>query len=95
MFKRGPPDEDEDLAAAKGELEKLEGGWGGAAAAVGRVGAARRAIASAEAEVGAKLISLATAESTVDLGNAMRKVGRGMESLAGVAQAQVGVVARC
>lgn len=34
------------------------------------------------------MISLATAESGVDLGNAMRKVGRGMEALAGVAQAQ-------
>ncbi len=42
VFKRGPPDEDEDLAAAKGEIEKLEERWGGLAVSVGKVGSARR-----------------------------------------------------
>ena len=39
---RGPTDEDDVLAAAKGALEKLETNWGGAAAAVGALGKARR-----------------------------------------------------
>jgi hypothetical protein len=42
VFKRGPPDEDDDLAAAKGEIEKLEEKWGGLAVSVGKVGSARR-----------------------------------------------------
>lgn len=40
--KGGPPDEDEDLAIAKGELEKLEEKWAGVAKAVQGTGKARR-----------------------------------------------------
>lgn len=46
VVKRGPLDEDEELAGAKGALEKLEGNWGGAAAAVGNLGKARRGMCS-------------------------------------------------
>lgn len=41
-FRKGPPDEDEDLQAAKGELEKLEERWGKAAIAVSGVERARK-----------------------------------------------------
>lgn len=42
VVRRSPLDEDDELQIAKGALEKLEGCWGGAAAAVGGLGKARR-----------------------------------------------------
>lgn len=42
MVRRGPLDEDDELASAKGALEKLEGNWGSAAASVNALGKARR-----------------------------------------------------
>lgn len=42
VVRRGPLDEDDELASAKGALERLEERWGGAAAAVGQLGKARR-----------------------------------------------------
>lgn len=48
VVRRGPLDEDEELAGAKGALEKLEGSWGGAAAAVGALGKARRGVRGVE-----------------------------------------------
>lgn len=42
VVRRGPLDEDDDLASAKGALEKLETTWGGAAAAINSLGKARR-----------------------------------------------------
>jgi hypothetical protein len=53
------------------------------------INALSAAIAAAEADTGAKLISLATVEPNPELSSAMRKVGRGFESLAGIAHAQV------
>jgi len=44
VVRRGPLDEDDELQSAKGALEKLEGCWGGAAAAVGVLGKARRGL---------------------------------------------------
>lgn len=42
VVRRGPLDEDDELQAARGALEKLEERWGSAAAAVGNLGKARR-----------------------------------------------------
>jgi len=42
VFRKGPPDEDEDLQAAKGELERLEERWAKAASAVNGVGKVRK-----------------------------------------------------
>lgn len=47
------------------------------------------AFAVAEADTGAKMVSLATAERNQDLSLALRKVGRAMETLAGFEQSQV------
>jgi hypothetical protein len=44
VFKRGPPDEDEELQAARGILERLEERWGAAAQMVGSSGKARRGV---------------------------------------------------
>ncbi len=42
VVRRGPLDEDDELASAKGALDKLETTWGGAAAAINSLGKARR-----------------------------------------------------
>lgn len=42
VIRRGPLDEDDELQSAKGALEGLEIRWGGAAAAIGALGKARR-----------------------------------------------------
>lgn len=89
VVRRGPLDEDDDLALAKGALEKLEERWGGAATAVGAMGKSRRLWAVASADVGARMISLSTVESDAGLQQAERKLGRSFEQLAGVTGAQV------
>lgn len=48
--------------------------------------------AVASQDVGAKLISLSTVESDFGLQGAERKVGRALETMAGVAGAQVGYI---
>ncbi|WVR03071.1 hypothetical protein IAU60_000060 [Kwoniella sp. DSM 27419] len=88
VVRRGPLDEDDELQSAKGALDKLEERWGGAAAAVGNLGKARRALAQSNADVGAKLISLSTVESDLHLAGAERKVGRTWEQLSGMMGAQ-------
>lgn len=47
--------------------------------------------ALANQDVGAKLISLSTVESDYNLAGAERKAGRALETLAGVAGAQVSI----
>ena len=126
VVKRGPLEEDDELASAKAALEKLEVTWAGAAAGINAVGKARRseytstlwcfeqmalrgckvaeggrwwlsgdreltriAYAAASQEVGGKLISLSTVESDFGLQGAERKVGRALETVAGVHGAQV------
>ncbi|ORX35138.1 hypothetical protein BD324DRAFT_634023 [Kockovaella imperatae] len=88
VVRRGPADEDEELASAKGALEKLEGTWGGAATNVNSLGKARRAHAMAFTDVGAKMVSLSTVESDMQLAAAVRKVGRAYEQLANLAGSQ-------
>ena len=107
VVRRGPADEDEELASAKGALEKLEGTWGNTAANVNALGKARRgqisdslpyvnpadlhvtAHAMALTEVGAKMVSLSTVESDIQLGSAVRKMGRAYEQLANLSGSQV------
>ncbi|OCF34917.1 hypothetical protein I316_03464 [Kwoniella heveanensis BCC8398] len=84
VVRRGPLDEDDELQSAKGALDKLEERWGGAAAAVGNLGKARRALAQSNADVGAKLISLSTVESDMQLAAAERKIGRTWEHMSGM-----------
>ncbi|KAK4685149.1 hypothetical protein P7C73_g5007, partial [Tremellales sp. Uapishka_1] len=88
VVRRGPQDEDEELHSAKGALERLEEKWGGAAAAIGNVGKSRRALALANTDVGAKLISLATVEPEPHLATAERKIGRVWEQLSSMAGGQ-------
>ncbi|KAK8844778.1 hypothetical protein IAR55_006628 [Kwoniella newhampshirensis] len=88
VVRRGPLDEDDELQSAKVAVEKLEERWGGAAAAVGNLGKARRALAVSNADVGAKLISLSTVESDMHLAAAERKMGRTWEQLSGMMGAQ-------
>lgn len=93
VVRRGPLDEDDELQAARITLEKLEERWGGAATSVGGLGRARRALALANADVGAKLISLSTVESDPTLAGAERKIGRAYEQLSGIGGAQVRIPA--
>nr|XP_031862031.1 uncharacterized protein CI109_002444 [Kwoniella shandongensis]KAA5529103.1 hypothetical protein CI109_002444 [Kwoniella shandongensis] len=88
VVRRGPLDEDDELQSAKVAVEKLEERWGGAAAAVGNLGKARRALAVSNSDVGAKLISLSTVESDMHLAAAERKMGRTWEQLSGMMGAQ-------
>jgi hypothetical protein len=88
LIRRGVPDEDEDLQRARFELTKLEGQFFDAAKAVDKLTRARKALATTHAEMGNKLVNVATTEAHPHLANAMRKVGRAWHSLADLDQAQ-------
>lgn len=76
ILRRGVPDEDEELLAARYELTRLETQFFDAAKAIDKLSHARKALAVAHAEMGNKLISVASTESDPQLGNALRKLGR-------------------
>ncbi|KAF7352566.1 Vacuolar protein sorting-associated protein 17 [Mycena venus] len=88
IMRRGVPDEDEDLQRARFELTKLEGQFFDTAKAVDKLSIARKSLAVAHAEMGNKLINVATTEAHPPLGNAFRKIGRTWHSLADLDQAQ-------
>ncbi|KAJ7752797.1 Vps5 C terminal like-domain-containing protein [Mycena maculata] len=88
IMRRGVPDEDEDLQRARFELTKLEGQFFDTAKAVDKLSIARKSLAMAHAEMGNKLINVATTEAHPPLGNAFRKIGRTWHSLADLDQAQ-------
>ncbi|KAJ7094531.1 Vps5 C terminal like-domain-containing protein [Mycena belliarum] len=88
IMRRGVPDEDEDLQRARFELTKLEGQFFDTAKAVDKLSIARKSLAVAHAEMGNKLINVATTEAHPPLGNALRKIGRTWHSLADLDQAQ-------
>jgi hypothetical protein len=88
LIRRGVPDEDEDLQRARFELTKLEGQFFDAAKAVDKLTRTRKALATSHAEMGNKLVNVATTEAHPHLANAMRKVGRAWHSLADLDQAQ-------
>ncbi|KAF7332306.1 PX domain-containing protein [Mycena kentingensis (nom. inval.)] len=88
LMRRGVPDEDEDLQRARFELTKLEGQFFDTAKAVDKLSIARKSLAVAHAEMGNKLINVATTEAHPPLGNAFRKIGRAWHSLADLDQAQ-------
>ncbi|KAJ7639072.1 Vps5 C terminal like-domain-containing protein [Roridomyces roridus] len=88
LMRRGVPDEDEDLQRARFELTKLEGQFFDTAKAVDKLSVTRKAMAVAHAEMGNKLVNVATTEAHPPLGNAFRKIGRTWHSLADLDQAQ-------
>ncbi|KAF9498589.1 hypothetical protein BDN71DRAFT_342241 [Pleurotus eryngii] len=88
LMKRGVPDEDEELQRARFELTKLEGQFFETAKAVDKLALARKSLSIVHAEMGNKLISVATTEAHPPLGNALRKLGRTWHSLADLDQAQ-------
>ncbi|KAJ7584367.1 Vps5 C terminal like-domain-containing protein [Mycena floridula] len=88
IMRRNVPDEDEELQRARFELTKLEGQFFDTAKAVDKLANARKSIAFAHAEMGNKLINVATTEAHPPLGNAFRKIGRVWHSLADLDQAQ-------
>ncbi|THH28798.1 hypothetical protein EUX98_g5394 [Antrodiella citrinella] len=88
LIKRGVPDEDEELQRARFELTKLEGQFFEAAKAIDKLAKSRKTLAVVRAEMGNKLVSVATAEAHQPLGNAVRKLGRAFHSLADLDQAQ-------
>ncbi|GMK58764.1 hypothetical protein CspeluHIS016_0602060 [Cutaneotrichosporon spelunceum] len=89
VVRRGPLDEDDEIMSARTTLERLEPAWAAAANSIGNLSKARKALASAQAEVGAKLIGLATDESDMNLATAERKMGRAYEQMAGMAMQQI------
>ncbi|KAH7343421.1 Vps5 C terminal like-domain-containing protein [Rhizoctonia solani] len=88
LMKRSVPDEDEDLMSARLELTRLEVQFSDAAKAVDRLSKARKALSVAHAEMGNKLINVATTEAHPPLGTAIRKLGRAWHALGDVDQAQ-------
>ncbi|CAE6522737.1 unnamed protein product [Rhizoctonia solani] len=87
LMKRSVPDEDEDLMSARLELTRLEVQFFDAAKAVDRLSKARKALSAAHAEMGNKLINVATTEAHPPLGTAIRKLGRAWHALGDVDQA--------
>ncbi|KAF9058062.1 Vps5 C terminal like-domain-containing protein [Panaeolus papilionaceus] len=88
LMRRGVPDEDEELQRARFELTKLETQFFETAKAVDKLAIHRKALASAHAEMGNKLVNVATTEAHPPLGNALRKLGRTWHSVADLDQAQ-------
>lgn len=104
LIRRQVPDEDEDLSRARFELTKLEGQFFDTAKAVDKLAAVRKcksfvlhsgqflmyssALAAAHAEMGNKLVNVATTESHPPLSNAFRKIGRAWHSVADLDTAQ-------
>ncbi|TXT13152.1 hypothetical protein VHUM_01553 [Vanrija humicola] len=89
VVRRGPLDDDDEIQSARLALEKLEPAWTNAATAIGNLGKARKALATANTDVGAKLIALATDENDINLATAQRKMGRVYEQLSNMASAQI------
>ncbi|KIY69724.1 vacuolar protein sorting-associated protein vps17 [Cylindrobasidium torrendii FP15055 ss-10] len=88
IMRRGVPDEDEELQRARFELTKLEGQFFDTAKAVDKLALNRKIFAHVHAEMGNKLINVASTEAHPPLGNALRKLGRTWHSLADLDQAQ-------
>ncbi|EJD00944.1 uncharacterized protein FOMMEDRAFT_147630 [Fomitiporia mediterranea MF3/22] len=87
LIKRGVPDEDETLQRARFELTKLEGQFFDAAKAIDKLARARKTLSVSQAEMGNKLVSVATAEAHPPLANALRKLGRTWHSVSDLDQA--------
>ncbi|KAG6332164.1 hypothetical protein ID866_6923 [Astraeus odoratus] len=88
LIRRGVPDEDEVLQRARFELTKLETQFFEAARAVDKLAITRRALSTAHAEMGNKLVNVASTEAHPPLANALRKLGRVWHSLSDLDQAQ-------
>ncbi|KAI0005153.1 Vps5 C terminal like-domain-containing protein [Russula compacta] len=88
LIRRHVPDEDEELQRARFELTKLEGQFFDSAKALDRVSLARKSLSVAHAEMGNKLVNVATTETHPPIANALRKLGRTWHTLADLDQAQ-------
>ncbi|TDL29238.1 hypothetical protein BD410DRAFT_779573 [Rickenella mellea] len=88
LIRKGVPDEDEELQKARFELTKLEGQFFETAKALDKVSRARKNLSIGHAEMGNKLISVATTEAHPPLANALRKLGRTLHSVSDLDQAQ-------
>ncbi|KAG8865405.1 Vacuolar protein sorting-associated protein 17 [Tulasnella sp. 330] len=88
LLKRGAPDEDEELIAARLELTRLEGEFFDAAKGVDKLSRARKALSAAHAEMGNRLVNVATTEAHPPLAVALRKFGRTWHSVGDLDQAQ-------
>ncbi|KAH9948396.1 Vps5 C terminal like-domain-containing protein [Amylocystis lapponica] len=82
------PDEDEELQRARFELTKLETQYFEAAKAIDKLSRTRKILATVRAEMGNKLVNVATTEAHPPLGAALQKTGRAWHSLADLDQAQ-------
>ncbi|KZS98083.1 Psf2-domain-containing protein [Sistotremastrum niveocremeum HHB9708] len=81
LLRRGPPDEDETLQRARFELTKLEGQFFEAAKAIDKLSKSRKVMSHGHAEMGNKLINVATTEAHPSLAAAFRKFGRTWHSV--------------
>ncbi|KZP00228.1 hypothetical protein CALVIDRAFT_533871 [Calocera viscosa TUFC12733] len=88
ILRRNVPDEDKDLANARLDLTRLEMQFSDTAKAMDRLSKAKKALAVAEAELGNKLISVATAEQHQGLATAERKFGRVWHTTGDIVNAQ-------
>ncbi|KAL4076186.1 Vps5 C terminal like-domain-containing protein [Scleroderma citrinum] len=88
LIRRGVPDEDEVLQRSRFELTKLETQFFDAAKAIDKLAITRRTLSTAHAEMGNKLVNVASTEAHPPLANALRKLGRAWHSLSDLDQAQ-------
>lgn len=88
LIKRDVADEDEILQRARFELTKLETQFFDAAKAIDKLAITRRALSTAHAEMGNRLVNVASTEARPPLANALRKLGRTWHSLSDLDQAQ-------
>lgn len=88
LIKRDVADEDEVLQRARFELTKLETQFFDAAKAIDKLAITRRALSTAHAEMGNRLVNVASTEARPPLANALRKLGRTWHSLSDLDQAQ-------
>ncbi|KAI6047515.1 Vps5 C terminal like-domain-containing protein [Pisolithus marmoratus] len=88
LIKRDVADEDEVLQRARFELTKLETQFFDAAKAIDKLAISRRALSTAHAEMGNRLVNVASTEARPPLANALRKLGRTWHSLSDLDQAQ-------
>lgn len=89
LLRKGAHDDDDALASARYELERLDGRFAEAARAVDKMSKARKTLAAAEGDLGGKLVLVATTEVVPTLGVAMRKLGRAMDAASGIQTSQV------
>lgn len=79
---RSPEDQDDSLTRSKNAMSRLENSFRELESVVEQLSATRRAVASSQAVVGDQLITFATTENYLPLGNGLQKLARTIKVVA-------------